>query len=206
MNLPNPSISLNRAAPGPVKQDIRFSYKDFCQWPEIERWELIDGAAFATSAQGYVHQHISAELTDRFQDFFKKNGAKVFAAPFDVRFPEFSDAADHEIFTVVQPDISVVCNDLKLDDRGCIGPPDLIAEIITPSSAMMDKNFKRNIYERYGVREYWMIQPQEKSVVVHWMEKHAVYSKEKIFSFDDRVDSITFKGLNIYFYELYPSL
>lgn len=104
-------------------------------------------------------------LSYQLMDFFRERNCQVFAAPFDVRlFSEGKD--DDEVFYVVQPDLSVICDKNKLDEKGCAGSPDLIIEIVSPSSAKMDKMMKRNFYEEALVKEYWIVNPQNELIEV----------------------------------------
>jgi Uma2 family endonuclease len=108
---------------------------------------------------------------------------KVYHAPFDVRLPEGSEA-DNDITTVVQPDLVVVCDSSKLDDRGCRGAPDLIIEILSPSSAARDINMKRALYERHGVREYWIVQPGEHIALV-FVLRNGAYDAGAVYTEGD---------------------
>ncbi len=160
-------------------QDDRFSYKDYFQWDDEKRREIIDGIVYDMSAPFRIHQEISGELFVRLYDFFKNRNCKVYAAPFDVRLSEIKAVDDEDIFTVVQPDISVICDPSKLDERGCNGSPDLVVEILSPSSAGMDMKIKRNIYEKYGVKEYWLVHPYDKIVMLTLLRKMGSMQKMK---------------------------
>lgn len=141
------------------KTDKLFTYGDYCTWSDEIRCELIDGEVFdMTPGPGRLHQQISGELFVQFHSFFKGKPCQVYSAPFDVRLPRRKET-DEEIKTVVQPDIVVVCDESKLDDKGCRGAPDLIIEILSPSTASKDRVRKLNLYERHGVREFWIVDP-----------------------------------------------
>lgn len=141
----------------------RSSYADYQQWPDDERFEIIDGIAYAMNAPFRVHQEVSGELFLQFANYLKGKPCKVYAAPFDVRLPDRSKL-DSKIFNVVQPDITIVCDKSKLDDRGCIGAPDLVIEILSPSSLSYDNVKKRALYEKYGVKEFWLVHPTDRVV------------------------------------------
>nr|MBF0223510.1 Uma2 family endonuclease [Desulfobulbaceae bacterium] len=144
----------------------KYSYKNYCEWND-GRWELIEGVEYdMTPAPSRLHQEISMILSAGFYEALKGTDCKVYSAPFDVRLADTPDKNDEAIFTVVQPDISVICDQEKLDDRGCKGAPDLIVEILSLSTASKDMKVKRNIYEKCGVREYWLIHPEEKLIMV----------------------------------------
>ncbi len=154
------------------KKDYKYTYRDYCSWPDEERWEIIEGVPVAMSpAPGRSHQEVSGniyfQLRKALLEKLSESGpCKIFAAPFDVRLPE-SDEADDHVTTVVQPDISIICDPSRLDDRGCRGAPDLIMEILSPSTAAQDLGTKKELYEKHGVREYWIVQPREKIVIVY---------------------------------------
>ncbi len=149
------------------KSEQKWSYADYLTWAEGERWELIDGVAYAMSpAPGRLHQEVSGALFYLLYAHLKGKPCNVYDAPFDVRLAEQSGASDNYVDTVVQPDILVVCDKEKLDDRGCNGAPDLIIEITSPSTGKMDLTVKFDLYERSGVKEYWIVHPEEKTVMV----------------------------------------
>jgi Uma2 family endonuclease len=120
----------------------------------------------------------------------------VYSAPFDVRLP-VGDEADDDITTVVQPDITVVCDKSKLDDKGCKGSPDLVVEIISPSSLKQDLQTKLVLYERFGVREYWVVYPLEQSVVVYLLQEDAKYQISEAYAKDELVPVSIFRDLTI---------
>ena len=148
------------------KQTCRYTYADYCTWGDDERWELIEGVPYAMSpAPNRRHQEISRELSYQFTAFLKGKPCEVFAAPFDVRLN--AEKGDN---TVVQPDLLVVCDKSKLDDNGCKGAPDLIIEILSPSTSSRDKLLKFNKYLLAGIREYWIVDPVDKIVSVNTLE------------------------------------
>ena len=186
------------------QQEHRFSYQDYCQRDDEKRWEIIDVIEYDMAAAPFrIHQHVSMELSVRFYDFFKRKNCKVYSAPFDVRLSEIKDAADEDIFTVVQPDITVVCDPAKLDERGCKGPPDLIVEILSPSSAGTDMKIKRNLYERYGVKEYWIVHPNDKIAMLYSIGENGQYEKAEIYTQEDMVESKLFPELKIRLSEIF---
>jgi Uma2 family endonuclease len=143
----------------------RFTYADYTSWElkEGERFELINGEAFMLAAPADVHQAISAELTAQFVVFLRGKPCKVRAAPYDVRLFYDEDGKDD---TVVQPDITVICDEKKRGAEGCRGAPDMVIEILSPSTASMDRVKKFRLYQQAGVREYWIVDPETKSVQV----------------------------------------
>ena len=140
----------------------RYTYEDYYSWDDDKRWELIDGLPYAMSAPNQKHQETSGNLFNLLHSFLKGSPCKVFAAPFDVRLN-----ADTYDDTVVQPDILVVCDKSILDGKSCRGTPDLVVEILSPSTAMLDKIVKFRRYLSAGVREYWIVDPESNTVSVN---------------------------------------
>ncbi len=142
-----------------------FTYADYRRWPDEERWELIDGEAWDMSpAPSLVHQAVSMRLSLMIGGHFHGRDCQVFASPVDVVLAP-PEAGDDEIDTVVQPDLVVVCDGEKLRESHVRGAPELVVEIISPSTARKDEGVKRDRYERAGVPEYWVVYPVER--VVH---------------------------------------
>ena len=141
-----------------------YTYADYCTWDSDERWELIDGVPCAMApAPSVAHQSISRRLIRQLDTFLHGKPCEVFYAPIDVRLN-----ADKGDDTVVQPDIIVVCDKSKLEDgKAVIGVPDLVIEILSPSTARLDRITKLTLYRRSGVREYWIVDPDSKAVSVH---------------------------------------
>ncbi|MBF0118448.1 MAG: Uma2 family endonuclease [Desulfobacterales bacterium] len=162
----------------------KYNYADYLSWDDNQRWEIIDGEVYDMSpAPIESHQAISGELSVQIGNFLSENQkkCKLYAAPFDVRFPE--GVKDNEkIIDVVQPDIVVICDRSKIDRRGCIGAPDFIIEILSPYTAHKDHTIKRDLYEKNGVKEYWIIDPSNKIVLVYLLDETKAYSKPTIHS------------------------
>ena len=182
----------------------RFSYKDYCKWTDDERWELIDGVEYDMSpAPSRIHQKLSGELFVRIYNVLKEKQCDVYAAPFDVRLPDYAEASDEEVFTVVQPDIVVVCDESKLDERGCLGAPDLVIEILSPYTAAKDMKIKRDLYEKHGVREYWLVHPTDKTLMIYSLRQDKQYAKAEIYAGQDTVESTVIEGLKIELTDLF---
>src|SRR5690625_4113939 len=166
--------------------ETKYSYADYLTWAEGERVELIDGEIFNMSpAPSRRHQQILGELSTAFSVFLRDKECEVYFAPFDVRlFAE--NKQDEDVDNVVQPDLSVVCDQTKLDDKGCNGSPDLIIEVLSPSSIKMDRWTKYRLYEKAGVREYWLVDPVNESLEVHLLiDDH--YDFQGVFTKEDTV-------------------
>jgi Uma2 family endonuclease len=116
-----------------------------------------------------------------------KGKCKVYYAPFDVRFPKHGETADNKIDTVVQPDICVICDLSKIDERGCCGAPDMIVEILSPSTFKKDVTEKFTLYEESGVKEYWIVHPNDKAVTVFLLQEDGKYDAGTIYEWKGKV-------------------
>ncbi len=164
------------------KTDQRFTYREYCSWPNDERWELIGGKAYNMSpAPSRRHQEISFELSGILREYLKGRDCKAFTAPFDVMLPDFPIGKEDEIDTVVQPDMSVICDSSKIIDKGCLGAPDLIIEILSPSTSKKDLNEKFQLYEKHGVKEYWIVDPGN----MYFRVFHLLEGKKSSWKFDE---------------------
>ncbi|MFH2114288.1 MAG: Uma2 family endonuclease [Spirochaetota bacterium] len=141
-----------------LKNEGDFTYKDYVSWPDDERWEMVDGVPMAMAAPSVVHQRILMTLSIVFAAFLEGKACEVLVAPLDVLIPD-GDEDDDDIDTVVQPDIMVFCDRDKLLEKYARGAPELVVEILSPSTSKWDQNDKFRRYERAGVREYWVIDP-----------------------------------------------
>ncbi|MBF0255483.1 MAG: Uma2 family endonuclease [Gammaproteobacteria bacterium] len=150
-----------------LKPEPRFTYADYCSWPEGERWELIDGQAWnMCPAPSRQHQQIAGELFVQIKTALRGNPCQVFIAPFDVRLPEQGES-DELTQTVVQPDLAIFCNPSRLDEKGGRGAPDWIIEVLSSSTAVKDQTVKRDLYARHGVAEYWLIHPTDRVLTIY---------------------------------------
>ena len=144
----------------------KYTYADYASWDDGNRYELIDGAAYMMSAPIVAHQRISRELLRQIANFLAGKQCEVFNAPFDVCLNARGDSDD----TVVQPDLLVICDSSKLDKKRCNGAPDMIIEIVSPSSSKHDRFIKLNKYLKAGVREYWIVDPDDNILNAHVLE------------------------------------
>ena len=154
----------------PQRDEQHHTYGEYLLWPEDQRYELIDGVAYAmTPAPTRRHQEVLGELFRQVANALQHHPCTAFIAPFDVRLPK-GDEADEQVDTVVQPDLSVVCDPDKLDERGCRGAPDWVVEVLSPATASHDHRLKRAVYERAGVGEYWLVHPIDRMVTIYRLE------------------------------------
>jgi len=171
-----------------TKQNEKFSYADYLTWPDEDRWEIIDGESYMMSpAPTRKHQGISLELCRQFANHLKGKPCKVYDAPFDVRLAESADELDENTYTVVQPDIVVICNPSKLDDRGCNGAPDIVLEITSPATASYDLTTKFDLYQRHGVKEYWIVLSVEQAVMVFKLQQNGLYGQPDRYGATDKI-------------------
>lgn len=186
------------------KRKQQFTYGDLCTWPEGERWELIDGIAYDMSpTPSKTHSDLSGELFFAFMSYLRGKPCKVYAAPFDVRLPDGKES-DSVVKNVVQPDILVVCDEKKLDEKGCRGSPDLIIEILSPGTASKDCIQKRNLYEQHGVKEFWTVDPTNRLVHVYILGSDGQYGKPAVFTDCGMVTVSIFDDLKINLREVFP--
>jgi len=180
-----------------------YTHLEYISWRFQERVELIMGKIFPMSAAPSTrHQQCSQALSFAFSKFFHGSGCGIFHAPFDVFFLGKEGIAD----TVLQPDLVVVCDRSKLKSKGCFGTPDLVVEIISPFSVARDLHEKYFIYDTFGVKEYWIVQPDSQTVTVHILNEHGRYQALKTKTFTDRLESSIFPGLEIDLDDLFENL
>jgi len=174
----------------------KYTYADLAQWPEDERWELIEGIPYAMTAPQRLHQKIVSELGRQVGNYLQGKTCEIYVAPFDVRLP-YRDEADNDVETVVQPDLSVICDPSRLDKKGCRGAPDWIIEVLSPSTALKDMNAKRSLYQQHGVQEYWIIHPEDRWIMVYTLDEKGRYGQPGVFGMDDATVVQRFSDLSI---------
>jgi Uma2 family endonuclease len=187
-----------------------YSYADYVSWVFDERVELIKGKIMKMSpAPSRRHQGISSQLQGLLWLFLQEKKCGLYSAPFDVRLPISEDLKvskkykknakklpDGKIMTVVQPDLTVVCDPDKLDDRGCIGAPDLVVEILSPSNKPIELSDKFEIYQEAGIKEYWMVYPDYEYVINYRLSK-GIYIGSRPYTVSETITSKVLKGLEI---------
>jgi len=176
---------------GSLALDEYYTYADYKEWElaEGERYEVIYGEAYAMSAPNTYHQLILAELFKQIANYLTGKPCKVIPAPFDVRLFYADDESDD---TVVQPDITIICDRKKIGPEGGRGAPDFIAEILSPSNTAIEMQRKFHLYRDAGVREYWVLDPENKTLHVYNFKDNAIFprtykstDKAKVEIFDD---------------------
>jgi Uma2 family endonuclease len=186
--------------------DKKYNYAEYLTWRFKERVELIMGKIFKMSpAPTATHQGVSMLIVGAFFNYLKGKSCRVFHAPFDVRLSKTSSTSDKDVETVVQPDICVICDLAKIDEKGCNGAPDLIVEITSKSSVQKDLHEKYELYEQVGVKEYWIVYPTEKSLTVFILE-NGKYIPSKPMTTGDIVRSNVLPDLNLDLEEIFQDI
>ena len=194
-----------------LKITRRYNAKQFFEMtedkPETERYELIDGKVYVMSAPSVNHHRIIRKLSRKLDDYFDGRVCEPFFAPvdvvlFDKKDEDKSDEENEENSqNVFQPDIFVVCDPDKVSDKRIYGPPDFIIEVVSPSNSENDYIKKLYLYMQYGVREYWIADPQTEKIFVYVKDGEAEM-KADVFTFDDKIKSGIFQDLEIDFKSL----
>jgi len=187
----------------PVRQfeeldaSLTYSYSNYLNWLFPERVELIKGKIFKMSpAPSRVHQEVAGNIFLKLGNFLDGKLCKVYSAPFDVRFPKESKA-DKDVYTVLQPDICVICDKSKLDARGCIGAPDLVVEVLSPGNTKMELLNKYKVYEEFGVKEYWVVSQSDQSILIYTLNDSGKFQPSKIFTHSEKITSSVLPGFEL---------
>jgi Uma2 family endonuclease len=175
-----------------------YSYADYLQWNFEERLELIKGKIFKmTPAPNLFHQELSVIITGELYSYLKGKPCRVFSAPFDVRLSRKSDSTEEKkIYTVVQPDVCVVCDPTKLDSKGCTGAPDIAVEILSPGNNQKELRNKYEVYEESGVKEYWIISPQDESFLKYTLIEGS-YQPSRLMTIGDIITTPILPGFEL---------
>ena len=174
----------------------RYTYAEYLTWMDEVRRELFDGfIKLMTPSPSRSHQRISSNLHGIFWGFLRDKQCEVYHAPSDVRLPKGKQAkTDKQIYTVLQPDVYVICDLSKMDERGCLGAPDLVIEIISPKNSQRDTRDKFAIYQEHGVREYWIVSPNDETVNVFVLDEKGKFRFNGLYAGDDKIQVHIFKG------------
>ena len=182
-----------------------YTYADYLKWQFEERVELIRGRIFKMSpAPGFQHQLISSDIHGFLWSYLRGKSCKVFSAPFDVRLTVKS-IADEEITTVLQPDICVICDLGKTDSRGCFGAPDIVVEILSPGNNAKEIISKYELYEQAGVKEYWVVSPENLTFVIHTLV-NGKYSSSRQMTSGDIITSTVLPDFQLDLSEIFGSM
>ena len=184
-----------------LDQSQHYTYADYQTWEFSERVELIRGKIYRMSpAPGQQHQAVSSNLHGFIWSYLRQQNCQLFHAPFDVRLPLPLDLQiEAQMDTVVQPDLCVICDSEKLRPEGCVGAPDWIIEILSKSTASKDLNEKSDLYEAAGVREYWVVHPEEGTLLPYILGKDGKYTLARMrpYTREKQLFSFVFPELHI---------
>lgn len=164
-----------------------YNFADCLTWDEHDRIEIVRGEAVMMAPPSTVHQEIALELSRQLANYLQGKTCKAYIAPFGVRLFEEEGDRPEDVDTVVEPDISVVCDRSKIDKYGCRGAPDLVIEILSPSTRRHDKFTKYNLYQQAGVREYWIVDPDAKDIQTFLLEEGR-YSAHSFGTAEDKLE------------------
>jgi len=182
-----------------------FTYAHVLAWSDHERWEIIQGVPYAMSPSPTIrHQEVAGALYRILGNYMQGKACRVFIAPLDVLLTEGQEL-DEQIQTVVQPDVFVVCDKSKLDKRRCKGAPDLIIEVLSPATARRDRREKFLLYEKFGVKEYWLVEPDAK-LITAFILKDNQYGRPNIYSDEDEMKSSIFTDLIVNLAEVFTDI
>lgn len=171
----------------------KYTWQDYLTWPDEERWEVIDGEAYdMTPSPTSRHQTIAGNFYRILANKLVGKPCRAFIAPLDVYLDEYN---------VIQPDVLVVCDQRKIQDRVC-GAPDVVVEVLSPSTALKDKREKKVLYERFGVREYIVVHPDEMLVERYWLDSE-VFQGPDVFGASDRLALRSLEDLEIALWEIF---
>jgi len=180
-----------------------YSYADYMRFEFEERLEIIKGRIFRMSpAPSRLHQEISANIFVPIYNILKEKPCRVYTAPFDVRLSN-KTVNDKKVFTVVQPDIVVVCDPSKLDKRGCIGAPDIVVEILSPGNNKKELINKYEVYEEAGVKEYWIVSPSEKTFFRYILDEKGKFQPTKLLTEGEEVTTPIMPGFKLILEEVF---
>ncbi len=182
-----------------------YSYADYLKWNIEERVEIIKGKIFKMSpAPSSRHQTCSSKLLLPLLQFLKDKPCQVYHAPFDVVFSK--SQKEEKIFTVVQPDICVVCDLAKINDKGCAGAPDIVVEILSPSNNKKELRNKFDLYEENGVKEYWIVSPQDKTFLPNILNTSGKYRTLRMLTYGDFYETNVLPGFVLNIEEIFEGI
>ena len=184
-------------------ENTRYTFADALVWGENERAEIIDGEVVMMAPPTTAHQLISGELFAQLHAYLKGKTCRAIPAPFAVRLFERDGDSPENVDTMVEPDISIVCDPSKLDQHGCKGAPDMVVEILSPSTRRHDRMTKFNLYQRAGVQEYWIVDPINKDVQSFVLEDGR-YSVKEFGTAGDKMKVNVLDGCVIDLSEVFP--
>ncbi len=183
-----------------------YSYADYLTWKFDQALEIIKGKIFKMAAPSSLHQDIFRVLFLALGNHFKNQRCRLYSAPFDVRLLDRKKSlkANKDVFTVIQPDICIICDLKKIDKAGCLGAPDLMIEILSPGNSKREMKTKKELYAESGVKEYWVVDPNTETITRFNFNDEGVTTSTDIFVSDDVMPSLIFPDFALNLIELFP--
>lgn len=167
------------------KEELKkISYADLLEIDDDKRYELIDGELYLMSSPRTIHQELIGEIYFQLKQYLKGKKCKAYVSPLDVKLS--GEKEDTKEFNVVQPDVMVVCDENKITERNILGAPDLVVEVLSPTNKSHDKVLKLNMYQKFGVKEYWIVSPEEEIVETYILNEQGMYTIKAYF-FNDQI-------------------
>ncbi len=184
-----------------------YSYSDYLTWKFEQAIEIFKGKIFPMASPSSTHQRVALRIINGLEKYLIAKPCELFIAPLDVRLYDRKKSlkADKDILTVLQPDLFIVCDLNKLEERGCLGAPDLVIEILSPGNSKREMKIKKELYEESGVREYWIVDPNHETVARFNIETEEKFGNPKMFSSDDELNSIIFPDLILDLNKVFPA-
>ncbi len=175
-----------------------YTYADYLTWRFKERLELLRGKiSLMSPAPNLYHQKVVGNMFLIIGTYVKKQPCQAFVAPFDVRLSRTTPHTEEVIYTVVQPDICVICDEAKLDEQGCIGAPDLVIEVLSPGNSRKEMKDKYELYEEAGVKEYWLVDPTNRTVFRYVQNEAGKFVGLQPLTDEDALETDLFPGLKV---------
>ncbi len=177
----------------------QYTYADYLTWAFEERVELIKGWIMRMASPSRAHQYVLGELSFFLRLHFQNHACEVYFAPTDVMFldKEKTFQKNKDIYTVLIPDLFVVCDLNKMKDGGCFGAPDLVVEVLSPGNTKKEMKQKYEVYEENGVKEYWVVHPIDKNIVIHSLQENGKFQASKYFTDEDILESTLFPDFTV---------
>ncbi len=183
-----------------------YSYADYLTWKFEQTIEIFKGKIFPMASPSRTHQKVTQRIFKFLDTHFEGKPCELYIAPFDVRLFDRKKSlkTDKNIFTVLQPDLFIVCDLTKLEERGCLGAPDLVIEILSPGNSKKEMKTKKELYEESGVKEYWVVDSTHESVARYNVESEEKFGNPTIFVSDDNLISQIFPDLVLDLKKVFP--
>ncbi len=182
----------------------RYTFADLLEWDNYDRIEIINGNAVMMSPPTTLHQRILMELSRQLANFLEGKSCEVFPAPFGVRLFEREGDKPENVDTMVEPDITVICDKKKIDKHGCKGAPDMVIEILSPSTIRHDRLVKLNLYQQAGVKEYWLVDPVNETVLVYLRDESGNFKVHEDYGKNDIAKVNSLNGCFIELQKVFP--